>query len=141
MHLQGKCPSVCMTESLMKELEKPSHCTCSHTFPSLCRKHHHHHLFSPTHREDISSAHSVEKEPAGFPLCKITSCYIQGISQMAPPPSISQNIYPCYSHGGHTLVSKYYFSPPPASSKGGPFPQQMSKNIFEFRQKGELKKS
>lgn len=103
---------------LMKQLEKPNHYTCSHTSPSLCRKHHHHHLCSQTHDADISSASTVDKEPARIPLGKITSCSTLQISQMAPSPSIPQNIYPILPSNWPHIAVQILFLTTPSFIKG-----------------------
>lgn len=72
----------------------------------------------PTHRADISSARTVDKEPAGFPLGKITSCYTLGISRMAPSPSILKNIYPMLSSNWPHIAVQILFLATPSFIKG-----------------------
>lgn len=122
-------------------MEKPNHCTCSHTFPSLCRKHHHHHLCSPTHSKDISSAHSVDREPAGFLLGKIK---ILLYTWDLPNGSISMHFSEYLSHVTPKLATHYCANiishHPQLCQRVWPFPQQMSKTIFQFQEKEKTSK-
>lgn len=128
---------------LMKQLEKTKSLHKFHTFSSLYRKpHHHHHLFSLTPWLDFPSAHTVEREPVGSPLGKITS-WLQSEDLLNGSVSKHSSEYLSYT----TLKLDTHFCPniishhPQLHQRVQPFPQQMSKSILnsEGRKNSALK--
>lgn len=76
---------------------------------------------APPKSTHISSAHTVDKEPAGFPHGKTTSCYTLGISQMAPSPSIPQTLHPIrLSNWPHVSVHLVFLTIPSFIKGCGP---------------------
>lgn len=105
-----------MTESYEVGGKKPNHCTCPHTFSSLFKKPTTmtYHPCSLTYSLDFESALTVDKEPDGFPLGKITFWFFSGNLPNGPISKHSSDL-------SYTTL-KHYFSPPPVSSKGGALP-------------------
>lgn len=66
----------------------------------------------------MSSAHTVDKEPAGFPLGKITSCYTLGIFQTASSPSIPCSISPILPSNQPHAAVQIESLPTPSFNKG-----------------------